>query len=615
MNSPAGNLFAKPSVSMTKQKDGSRIIRSNLKAKTPPENLCDWLRKWAINDPERMFLGERASEDNPWKKVTYGEALQKARAAGSWMIEHRLSEQRPAVVLSDNSIDHALIALGAMFCGIPVSAISPAYSLMSTDHAKLKSMIELLQPGLIYVTDAEQYRKALDAIAESHDAKIAVGANAARNHLAIEELYGAEDANAVDQAFETVTGDTIAKFLFTSGSTGIPKAVINTHRMLASNQEAKAVIWPFIESEPPVIVDWLPWSHTFGANHNFNLVMRNGGTLYIDAGRPAPPLFPKTIANLKDVAPNIYFNVPRGYAMLVDALKQDEVLRERFFNNVRVIFYAAAALPQNLWDDLNQLSVATTGSETPMVSAWGSTETSPLATDCHFQAKRSGNIGVPAPGVELKLVPIDGKQEVRVRGPNVMPGYWKNDEATRNAFDKEGFYCIGDAVKLVDEEDASKGIYFDGRVVEDFKLSSGTFVNVGELRVQGIAALAPIAQDIVVCGHDTAEVGFLIFPDLAACRRIANLGGNETIDEVLKNGDVRASIAAGLQKLRDACGGASSRHATRARLLRTPASVDAGEITDKGYINQRAVLESRSNDVAKLMSSDKSKYIALPERL
>src|SRR3954452_8746610 len=378
-----------------------------------------------------------------------------------------------------------------------------------------------------------------------HSAAI-VTADAEGDAISFREIASTAETDAVEKAFAAITPDTIAKFLFTSGSTGTPKAVINTQRMLTSSQQAKAQTWPFLESVGDlVILDWLPWSHTFGANHNFNLVLRNGGTLYIDGGKPAPGLFAISLANLRSVMPTVYFNVPRGFDMLISALRGDEELRRRFFGEVKFAFYAGAALPQNLWDALQELSIAAIGRPLPLVSAWGSTETSPLATDCHFLAERSGNIGVPIPGTELKLVPSGDKLEVRVRGPNVMPGYWKAPELTAQAFDAEGFYLIGDAMKFADPARPDRGLFFDGRVAEDFKLSTGTWVSVGMLRVAGIAALAPLAQDIVVAGHDGSEVRFLVFPNVPACRAHAGLPDSAAAGEVICHDKVRGAIGQG----------------------------------------------------------------------
>jgi feruloyl-CoA synthase len=422
------------------------------------------------------------------------------------------------------------------------------------------------------------------------------------------EVLATPDSDAVTRAFAAITPDTIAKFLFTSGSTGAPKAVINTHGMLASNQAAKAQVWPFLERSELVVLDWLPWSHTFGANHNFNMVLRNGGTLYIDQGKPAPGLFAASLDNLRSVIPSVYFNVPRGFDMLIGALREDEALRKKFFENVRFVFYAAAALPQTAWDALEDLSIKTTGHAIPMVSAWGSTETSPLATDCHFLAGRPGNIGVPVPGTELKLVRSGEKLEVRVRGPNVTPGYWKAPALTAAAFDEEGFYRIGDAVKLADAERPERGLFFDGRISEDFKLSSGTWVTVGMLRVAAVAALAPLAQDIVIAGHDADDVRFLVFPNVATCRALSGLPETAPVAEVLAHPKVRAGISQGLAKLKAQNSG-SAGHATRALLLADPPSIDGGEITDKGYINQRAVLDRRADALATLRDDASTAWI------
>ena len=594
------SLFALPSVSAERRPDGAIILKSRVALEAADRCVGDWLDKWARETPDVIFLAERASAEAPWTTVTYGEALRKVRGAAAWILAQGLSAQRPLAILSDNSIDHALFALAAMHAGVPAASISPAYSLMSKDFDKLKSMIALIEPGAIYVASTKQFAPALAAIAPLHEAVIVTGEANSADALPFRVVAAALPGEAVDAAFAAITPDTIAKFLFTSGSTGTPKAVINTHRMLTASQAAKAQVWPFLERDKPVILDWLPWSHTFGANHNFNLVLRNGGTLYIDGGKPAPGLFTTSLANLRSVIPSIYFNVPRGFDMLIAALREDPALRQRFFSDVKVVFYAGAALPQNLWDALEKLSIDTIGRAIPMVSAWGSTETAPLATDCHFQAQRSGNIGVPVPGTELKLVPNGDKLEVRVRGPNVTPGYWKAPEQTASAFDADGFYMIGDAMAFADPERPELGLFFDGRVSEDFKLTSGTWVSVGTLRIAGIAALAPLAQDIVVTGHDADEVRFLVFPNIAACRALAKLPDDATLAEVLAHDAIRAAVAQGLSHLKTKSGGGSSVHATRALLMAEPPSVDGGEITDKGYINQRAVLSRRAGELARL---------------
>jgi feruloyl-CoA synthase len=604
-------LFMEPAVAKEERPDGSVILRSTVPLQ--PYALCvgDWLEQWAKQSPDVVFLGERAGPDARWTTLTYSDALRQVRSIAAWALAQGLGPERPLAILSDNSIDHALLALGVMHAGVPGAAISPAYSLMSRDFDKLKSMIALLDPGAIYVSSLKAYSAALAAIRPLHTAVIISGSVEGDGAISFRSLASTPQTPRVAKAFAAVGPDTIAKFLFTSGSTGTPKAVINTQRMLTSSQQAKAQTWPFLgcTRDELVILDWLPWSHTFGANHNFNLVLRNGGTFYIDGGKPAPGLFETSLANLRSVMPTVYFNVPRGFDMLIAALRDDARLRRRFFTEVKFAFYAGAALPQNLWQALTDLSVQTTGRAMPMVSAWGSTETSPLPTDCHFQAERSGNIGVPIPGTELKLVPSGEKLEVRVRGPNVTPGYWKAPDLTAQAFDAEGFYLIGDAVTFANPARPERGLFFDGRVTEDFKLNSGTWVNVGTLRLAGIAALAPLAQDIVVTGHGGDHVHFLVFPNIAACRAMARLPDTADVSDVIASEKVRAAISHGLAMLKAQSGGSSSGHATRTLLLSEPASVDKGEITDKGYINQRIALKQRANAVAILEDDSSSEWI------
>ncbi len=596
-------LFAPPKVELDRRNDGTQVARSPEPLGSYSRCVGEWLVHWAEQAPGVTWLAQR--DGAGWKHLSYGEALPQVLALATWMLRNRLGPDRPLVLLSDNSIDHALLTLAAMHVGVPAVPVSPAYSLMSQDHGKLKAILASVGPGAIFAAPSARYALALAAVKEDHDAILilddlaaapAVATGAVREYR---ELLNETDASAVAQAFDALGPDTVAKVLFTSGSTGVPKGVLNTHRMMCASQQAKLQVWPFLAKTPPVIVDWLPWNHTFGGNHNFNMVLRNGGTLYIDGGKAAPGLFDKTLENLREISPTIYFNVPRGYDFLVSALHADAELRQRFFARLQVIFYAAAALPQHLWDALQRLSHEATGRDIPMVAAWGSTETAPLATDCHFQAQRSGVIGLPVPGTELKLVPSGGKLEIRVRGVNVTPGYWKAPAATSQAFDEEGFYRIGDAVRWLDERKPEAGLVFDGRIAEDFKLTSGTWVNVGGLRVRALEALAPVAQDIVVCGHDRDDVRLLVFPNLAACRQLAGLDAQSAAPDALASSAVRDAVAAGLSRLRQLAAG-SSTCAAAALLMAEPPSIDAGEITDKGYINQRAVLERRAQLVATL---------------
>jgi feruloyl-CoA synthase len=560
--------FAPAEVELEKRADGAMVLRSPQKLRAHERCIGEWLAKWAQQSPERTFLAERQGDG--WRRVSYAQALDAARRVGQALLERGLGPDKPLAILSDNSVDHALLALGAMHAGVPVAPVSPAYSLMSKDHAKLKAIFELLRPGLVWVDDARKFAGALEA----------VGAQATPIAALLERAPGAR----IDAAFAQVGPDTVAKILFTSGSTGLPKGVVNTQRMLVANQQMMAQVWPFLEDRVQTLVDWLPWNHTFGGNFCFNMMLRNGGTLFIDGGKPAPGLIEATARNLKEVSPTLYFNVPRGFDLLLPFLEQDAELRRSFFRDLDVLFYAAAALPQNLWERLEAMAQAEKGGALAMLSAWGSTETAPCATAVHFPIERAGVVGLPNPGCELKLVPAAGKLEVRVRGPLVTPGYFGRDDLTRAAFDGEGYYRIGDAMRFADASQPRQGLVFDGRVAEDFKLSTGTWVHVGTVRVKLIDAGKPFIQDAVITGQDRDEVGALVFLSPAA---------RDLAPEAL-----RAKLAGALAAL--AAEGGSSMHPVRLLVLEEPPSIDANEITDKGYINQRAVLGRRAELVEKL---------------
>ena len=564
--------FAPADVRVERRADGTTVLGSPQPLGPHPRALGEWLVQWARQAPDRVFLAERAGES--WRRVTYRGALDAARRVGQSLLECGLDASSPVAILSDNSVDHALLALGAMHVGVPVAPISPAYSLMSKDHAKLKSIFELLRPGLVWAADAGKFTAALAA----------VGASV----TPIGDLLAAAATPRVDEAFARIGPDTVAKILFTSGSTGSPKGVINTQRMLCSNQQSWAQLWPFVEERPPVLCEWLPWNHTFGGNATFNMVLRNGGTLYVDGGKPAPGLVETTVRNLREVSPTMYFNVPRGFDLLLPYLESDAQLRRNLFRDLDMVFYAGAALPQNLWERIEKLALAERGGELAMLSAWGSTETAPMAACVHYTIERAGVIGLPAPGCELKLVPSGGKLEVRVRGANVTPGYYKRDDLTSAAFDEEGFYRIGDALRFADADRPVLGLVFDGRVAEDFKLTSGTWVHVGAVRVRLIAAGNPVIQDAVITGHDRDEVGALLFLNPAATKAMSAEAVRGCICEALK------AMAAE---------GGSSTQPVRALVLDEPPSIDANEITDKGYVNQRAVLERRAALVERLYAA------------
>jgi len=555
--------FAPADVRVEKRADGSTVLRSPQPLGAYARAVGDWLVYWYQRAPDRTFIAERKGDG--WRRVSYRDALSDARRIGQALLNLGLDAGRPVAILSDNSVDHALLALGAMHVGIPVAPISPAYSLMSKDFAKLRYIFDLLRPGLVFAAELEKFAPALAA----------VGATSTPVARLLETNPGA----TLELAFSRLTPDTVAKILFTSGSTGTPKGVINTHRMLCANQQMLAQVWPFLEDKVQTIVDWLPWNHTFGGNFCFNVILRNGGTLYIDNGKPAPGLAELTANNLREISPTMYFNVPRGFDLLMPMLEQDAGLRRNFFRDLDMVFYAGAALPQNLWERLEKLAVAEKGGELAMISSWGSTETAPSAAAVHYPIERAGVIGLPNPGCELKLVPATGKLEVRVKGPNVTPGYYRRDDLTKAAFDDEGYYCIGDAMKFADPGVPEKGLVFDGRVAEDFKLTTGTWVHTGAMRVKLIAAGNPLIQDAVITGHDRDEIGALVFLSPGAATNLPPQA-------------IRDKLAQALKEL--AREGGSSTHPTRLLVMAEPPSIDGNEITDKGYINQRAVLERRT---------------------
>jgi feruloyl-CoA synthase len=578
---------------MRREPDGTILMRSPHPLAPYPSKLSERLEYWAATTPDRIFLAQRDAQGG-WRTLTYAEALSCVRRIAQALIRRDLSPERPIVILSGNDLEHALLGLAAAYVGIPYAPISPAYSLLSSDFGKLRHIISLLTPGLVFAADGNVFARALALLPSEVEVVTRRNPPPGRPATRFSDLVESEAGAAVDEAHAKVGPDTIVKILFTSGSTGQPKGVINTQRMLCSNQAMIVAGFAYLQDEPPVIVDWLPWSHTFGANHNFGLVLFNGGSLYIDEGKPLPGAISATVRNLREIATNIYFNVPKGYEMLLPHFRADRELRETFFSKLKVMFYAGAGLAQHVWDELQHWAVETTGERIIFLSSIGSTETSPLAIALTRESDRSGNIGLPATGVELKLVPNAGKLECRLKGPHITPGYWRAPALTAEAFDDDGFYKIGDALKFVDPEDPSKGLLFDGRIAEDFKLATGTWVSVGPLRAKFIDRCAPYVRDVVLAGMDQNDIGVLVFPDLDACRGLCSgLAADAALAAVLSDPKVREKFAMLIATLANDAAGSASRIG-RAILMEEPPSLDAGEMTDKGSINQRAVLQRRA---------------------
>ncbi len=593
MARPTPIELAPAEVDVERRGDGTLVLTSRHALPPYPRHLGDVLLAQAERAPERDFLIERRA-DGSLRRVTYAAAADAMRAIGAALTARGLDEERPVLVLSENAIDHALLALGAMYAGVPIAPVSPAYSLQSLDHGRLHAIRALVTPGLVYASDGRRYARALDALGVA-EADV-VTSDGSRGE-AFSTLLATPPSDLAGARFERQTPDAVAKILFTSGSTGEPKGVLNTQRMLSSNQAAIARVWPFLRARPPRVVDWLPWSHTFGGNHNLNMVLFHGGTLLVDEGRPTPELVDKTIANLEALPPTLYFNVPRGFDVLVPRLEADPRLAEHFFRDLDVIFYAAASLPPALWDRLAALSIRFRGERVAMLSAWGSTETAPMATTVHFFLDRAGVIGLPAPGTAIKLAPLDDKLELRVKGPNVTPGYFRRPELLAASLDDEGFFRMGDAGKLLDDARPELGIAFDGRLAEDFKLRSATWVRVGAVRQALVSACAPLVQDAVITGHDRDDVGALLILDVTSARAIA--GAEEASHaELATTAAVATTLRAALDRFNVARG--ESGRIARAVVLTTPLGIDAGEITDKGYVNQRAVLAHRADAVEHL---------------
>ena len=576
--------LAPPRVVREDLPDGGFILRSPEPLQPFVRCIGEWLEHWADTTPDAVFLAERDATGG-WRQLTYRQTRDAVGRLAQAQLDLNLPADKPVVILSDNSVDHALLILATMHLGRVACTVSSAYCRLTKDFEKIHAILDALDPGLVYAVDPGVYGPPVRAWGRAVPVVFSQNAAAFDGARSFAELLDREESPAVMTAFAAIRPEWPAKYLLTSGSTGVPKVVVNSHRMLCANQKQIAQAWSFLTRHQLRLLDWLPWSHTFGGNHNFHMVLAHGGSLWVDEGRPVPGLIEKTVANLRDVRPNFHFNVPRGFDMLLPYLEADEALARDVIENLEGVFYAGAALPQSLWARLEAVVAKVRNRPLWFTSSWGATETAPAVTSVHWRIDRAGCIGLPLPGIELKLLPNGGKLEIRVRGPNIFSEYRHAPEVTAQAFDADGFYCIGDAAKLLDETRPERGILFDGRVAEDFKLMSGTWVSVGTLRVRAVSALAPHVADVVVTGHGREEIGLLVFPTPQA--------------RALPRAELEAHLRAGLHALQ-AEGGGSSQTPTRALILDEPPSVDAGEITDKGYINQRAVLARRAEAVERL---------------
>jgi feruloyl-CoA synthase len=598
--------------------DGVHRLRSAEPLQPYPARLTDRLEEWARHAPDRVQVAQRGA-DGEWRKITYAQMLERVRRIGQALAARGLSPQRPIAILSDNDLEHYTLALAAQWVGVPYTPVSVAYSTISQDFAKLRQILGTLTPGLVFAADGHAFRNAIATVVPADvEVWVTTGEDTpalqGRKLLRFDSvLAGTEPGPEEMEAHGHVGPDTIAKFLFTSGSTKLPKGVINTQRMICANQQMLRQCFAFMAEEPPVLIDWLPWNHTFGGNHNTGIALYNGGTLYIDDGKPTPKGMAATLRNLREIAPTMYFNVPKGFEEIARAMDADTALRDTLFSRVKAFMFAGAGLSQAVWDHLDRHAEAAIGERICIFTGLGMTETAPSCTFALGTDVKSGHIGLPAPGVDVKLVPVDGKLEVRFKGPNVMPGYWRAPQQTAEAFDDEGYYRTGDAVLYVDDADPQRGLRFDGRIAEDFKLSTGTFVNVGPLRMKIVLAGDPLVQDVVLAGMNRDDLGALIFPRLDDARKRSGLGADTPAAQVLAHPAVRGFYQVLVDRLW-AEGTGSANRVARALLLEEPPHIDRGEVTDKGSINQRAVLQHRAELVERMYAEPPDAQVILPRR-
>jgi len=580
--------------------DGTILIRQAAAIAAYPRCMTERFLHWADLDPDRLWMAERGA-DGEWQRVTYGEGATAIRAIGSGLLARGLSVERPLLILSGNSLAHAMMALGAQHVGIPSAALSPAYALSGEDRSKLGEVIGQLTPGMVFADHAAKFLPAIDATLANDIPLVCLsgGGGGQREVIAFDTLCATPSTSAAESAYAAVGPDTVAKFLFTSGTTGSPKAVIQTQRMLCANQAMVQEAYGFLKDEPPVLVDWAPWNHTASGNKVFNMAIYNGGSYYIDDGRPTPADIGKTIRTLREVAPSWYFNVPIGYQFLLDVMESDDALADTFFSRLKMLMYAGAGMSQPVWDRLAAIAARKVPGGVPIVSGLGATETGPFALYYSDRKDGPGNIGVPAVGVTLKLVPQDDKLEARIKSPSVTPGYWRNAKLTAVAYDDEGFYKLGDALRYAVPGDPAEGFVFDGRLAENFKLATGTWVAVGSLRAGLVNAFGGLITEAVIAGEERDDLRALLVPNWARLREIAGPDVPDPLDAPA----VRTALEQSLTAHARAATGSASR-IVAALVLENPLSFDKGEVTDKGSVNQRAVLRERADLVAVLWTGD-----------
>ena len=565
-----------------------------------PTKITDKLVHWANTKPDHTFIGRRNPTTRDWHKLSYAETLEKVKSIAQYLLNLEFTSDETIVILSENSLEHALLALASVHIGITYTSISPPYSLVSDDFGKLSHCLELMTPKVIFAQSGKVYQKAIE-LSKILFLEATIITVDGENGIYFQEMLNTKATADVDAAAAKVNADTIAKVLFTSGSTGLPKGVMNHQGMWCANLQQITQVLPFMQQQSPVFIDWLPWNHTFGSNHNFGLAFYNGGTILIDDGKPTPKGIEETVQNLREISPTAYFNVPKGFEMLIPYLEKEPVLRENFFKNLNILFYAGASLAQPVWNRLEELAVETIGVKIPIITGLGCTESGPSAMFANWGGAFSGLLGVPVAGMDVKLVPNGDKLEARYKAPNVTKGYWRNDEDTKKAFDEDGYYKTGDAVKFLDENNPDKGLVFDGRIAEDFKLSTGTWVNVGVLKAKVISKGSPIIQDVVLAGLDKEYIGAILFLNADACRELANLGSEISNEEAYLNVEVETFLNDWLAEFNITSTGSSTKIKKYVIAIEAP-SIDLGEITDKGSLNQRAVLKHRSHLVNEMFS-------------